>query len=100
MASKILDNRTPQSDRNVRPSHTRHGHPIELILLPLPDILEVEDAGVVVVLAREDGVVDVGWVYVGECVLMGVPPTEAHIETTHEGDLAVDEAQFLMMSPV
>jgi hypothetical protein len=62
--------------------------------------LEVEDAGVVVVLAREDSVVDVGWVYVRECVLMGVPPTEAHIQATHEGDLTVNQAQFLMVSPV
>lgn len=62
--------------------------------------MEIEDPGVVVVLAREDGVVDVGWVYIGECVLMGVPPTEAHIQAAHESDLAVNQAQFLVVSPI
>jgi hypothetical protein len=71
-----------------------------LVLLPLRNIFEIENAGVVVVLTREDGVVDVGRVHIGNCVLMGVPPTEAQIQAAHESDLAIDQAQLLVMSPV
>lgn len=62
--------------------------------------MEVEDTGVVVILAGKDGFVDVGRVYIGECMLMGVPPAETHVQTAHESDLAVNEAQFLVMGPV
>lgn len=62
--------------------------------------MEVEDTGVVVILAREDSFVDVGGVYIGECMLMGVPPAEAHVQTAHESDLTVNEAQFFVMGPV
>lgn len=62
--------------------------------------MEVEDTGVVVILAGEDGFVDIGRVYIGECMLMGVPPAETHVQAAHEGDLAVNEAQFLVVGPV
>ena len=100
VSSKILNDRAAQSNRNIRPSHARHGQPIELVLLPLPDVVEVEYTGVVVILAREDSFVDVGRVYIGECMLMGVPPAEAHVQTAHESDLTVNEAQFFVMGPV
>jgi hypothetical protein len=62
--------------------------------------VEVEDTGVVVVLSREDGFVDVRRVHIGNCVLMSVPSAEAQIQAAHESDLAVNETQFLVVSPV
>ena len=100
MASKVLDDRASQADRNVRPSHARHRHSIELVLLPLRDIVEVKDTGVIVVLSGEDGFVDVGWMHIGNCVLVSIPSAEAQIQAAHESDLAVNKAQFLVVSPV
>ena len=35
---------------------------------------------------------------VGKNVLWGVPPTETHVESSHERDSLVDDAQFLMLT--
>jgi hypothetical protein len=36
---------------------------------------------------------------VGDGVLVGVPAPKAQIETSHEGDLTVNQTQFLVVCP-
>lgn len=62
--------------------------------------MEIEYSRVVVVLAGEDGRIDIFGVGISNGVLVGVPATKAKIQTTHESDLSVNQAQFFVMGPV
>jgi len=64
------------------------------------DVLEVENSGIVVVLAREDDLVQVCGMDVGDVVLVGVPASEAQIQASHECHSAVDQAELLVVCPV
>lgn len=64
------------------------------------NILEVEDSSIVIVLTREDNVVQIGGMDISDSVLIGIPSAKAHIQASHEGDSAIDQAQFLMVGPV
>lgn len=77
MPSQILDDLAMQAQSDIRPTHARGRLPVQLVLLPVRDVLEVEDSGVVVVLAGEDNLVQVCGVDVGDAVLIGVPSSEA-----------------------
>jgi hypothetical protein len=37
---------------------------------------------------------------IGNGVLVCVPTSETQVQTAHEGDLAVNQTEFLVMSPV
>lgn len=100
MPSQVLDNLSVQAQSHIRPSHARGRLPIQLVLLPVRDVLEVEDSGVVVVLAREDDLVQVCGMDVGEAVLVGVPASEAQVQASHECHSAVDQAELLVVCPV
>lgn len=100
MTAQVFHNSTMQTDRDIRPSHPRHRLTVQLILLPVNDIMEVEHSGVVVVLTRENSLVDVLGMRIGDSMLMRVPAAETHIETAHESDLPVDYAQLLVVGPV
>lgn len=50
---QILHGCTVQAHGYIRPSHPRHGLSIQLVILPVNDILEIKDARIVVILARE-----------------------------------------------
>lgn len=64
------------------------------------DVLEVHNTSVVVVLAREDDFVEIGWMGIGNAVLVSVPAAVAEIETAHESDMTIDEAKLLVVGPV
>lgn len=64
------------------------------------DVLEVEDSGVVVVLAREDDLVQVCGMDVGQAVLVGVPTSKAQVQASHECHAAIDQAKLLVVCPV
>lgn len=98
--SQVLDNLSVQAQSHIRPSHARGRLPVQLVLLPVRDVLEVEDSGVVVVLAREDDLVQVCRMDVGDAVLVGVPASEAQVQAAHECHSAVDQAELLVVCPV
>ncbi|KUI63669.1 hypothetical protein VM1G_12024 [Cytospora mali] len=88
-----------QGDADVGPAHARVLGPVELVLLPLVDALEVVDTRVVVVLAGVDDGIHVSGVGVRDGVAVGVPAAEAGVETAHKGNLVVDQAQLLVVGP-
>lgn len=79
-----------EADGDIRPTHPGHGLSVQLVLFPVRDIMEIEDARVVVVLTREDGLVDILGMHIGNGMLVGVPATEAKVQTTHESDLSIN----------
>lgn len=88
-----------QRDADIRPAHPGELCAVKLVLLPLINALEVVDSGVVVVLTREDDAVHIAGVIVGNGVSVGVPTAEAGVEATHEGNVAVNQAQLLVVGP-
>lgn len=97
---EAVDNRTGKGDADVTPAHSAALGPVELVVLPLVDILKVVNSGVVVVLAREDNIVEVAGMGICDWVRVGVVSAKAHIEAAHKCHLSVDKAQLFMMSPV
>lgn len=61
VCSQILDDGSAQRERDISPAHSRVELPVELVVLPVLHILEVHDSCVVVVLTREDDLVEVSW---------------------------------------
>lgn len=88
-----------QRDADIRPAHPRELCAVKLVLLPLVNSLEVVDSCVIVVLTREDDSVHIAGVVVGDGVSAGVPTAEAGVEATHEGNVAVNQAQLLVVGP-
>lgn len=100
MTAQVFHDRPVHADRDIRPSHSGHALAIQLVLFPVNDVVEIEHARIVVVLAREDGLIDILGVHVGNSVLMGVPAAEAHVQPAHKSSLPIDQAQFLVVSPI
>lgn len=98
--AQILDHRTAQADGDVRPPHAGSDFAVQLILFPVDDVLEVKHPRVIVVLSWEHNLVEIAWMHVGDRMLVGVPASIAQIQTSHEGDFAIDHAQLLVMRPV
>jgi len=44
MFSKVLNNGAGQADGNIRPTHSGTVLPVELVVLPVGDVLEVHDS--------------------------------------------------------
>lgn len=51
-------------------------------------------------MSREDGVIHVQRVDIGNSMLIRIPPAETKIETTHECNVTIDKAEFLVVRPV
>jgi hypothetical protein len=100
VAAKILNCCTVQAHGNIRPPHPRHALSIQLIILPVNDILEIKDTGIIVVLTREHRLVHIRWMQIRERMLVSIPATEAHIQSTHKGSSTIDQAQLFVMSPI
>lgn len=96
---ETVDNRTRKRNADIRPAHSAALGPVEFVVLPLSDVLEVVNSGIVVILTREDNIVQVSGVSIGDGVSVGVPAAEANIQTTHKGNLAIDKAQLFVVSP-
>lgn len=100
MLPQILDDRAVQTDRNIGPAHARSVLAVQLVLLPVGNVVEITHSGVVVVLTGEDNLVQVLTVNIGQFMLVGVPAAKAHIQTTHERNATINEAKLLVVSPV
>ena len=61
--------------------------------------MEIHDTGVVVVLAREESLVEFSGVDVSERVVMGVPSPEAQIEATNGRKMVVHSNNLFVMGP-
>ena len=96
----IVDAVTNDTHGGVVPGHAAVVGFTQLIGLPIFDCMEIHDAIVVEVLAREHLVLHAGWMHVSQRMLAAVPAPEAQIETTNEGHLVVDDDELFMMSPV
>lgn len=96
---QALHDGSGKGDANIGPAHARELGPVELVLLPLVDALEIVDSCVVVVLARVDDGVHVSGVGIRDRVSVGVPTAETAVKTTHEGNPVVDQAQLLVVCP-
>lgn len=99
MSPQIFDHRTVHTQSYVRPAHAGSSFPIKLVVLPVGNILEIKNPVVVVILSREDNLVEICGMDIGNRVLVGVPASKAQIETTHEGRI-INYAQLLMVCPV
>jgi hypothetical protein len=80
---------------HARCLENREGVPDEV-----EDIVEVCNAGVVVVLAREESPREVEGVHVGKWVVVRVPAAEAEVETADARVVVVDEDDLLVVRPV
>lgn len=65
---------------------------IYLIVLPMNDILEIQDSGVVVVLSGVNSLLDVTWMDVRYGVLVRIPTAKAQIKASHKSSLPIDYA--------
>lgn len=77
-AANILYSWTMETHGDIGPAHARSLGSIELVLVGMRNVGEVQDSGVVVILAVENVVGGVV-VDVGEGVLVGVPASIAHV---------------------
>ena len=84
---------------NVVPRHARSLERTQAVADVVGDVLEVHDARVVVVLAREEGRKWVGWVHIREGMGMRVPSAKAEIEASNARVVVVDDHDLLMMGP-
>lgn len=100
VATEILNDCTMQAHGNIGPSHARHALPIQLIVLPVNNILEIKDARIIVVLARENRLVYVRRVQIRQRMLICIPTTEAHVQTAHKCSPAVNQAKLFVMGPI
>ena len=62
--------------------------------------MEIKNSGIVVILAREDILIQIRWVNIRDGMLVSIPTSEAHIQATHESSLAINQAQLLVMGPI
>jgi hypothetical protein len=100
VSAQVLHDSTMQTDGDIRPTHSGTTLSVQLVLLPVRDIMEVKNPRIVVVLTGEDGLIDILRVSISNGVLVGIPATEAKIQATHESDLTVNQAQLLVVGPV
>lgn len=100
MPAQILNGRPVQAHGYIRPAHAGRGLPLQLILLPVHDVMEVQDPGIVVILAGKDNLVQVGRVDVGNGMLMGIPAPKAEVQAAHESNAAINQAELLVVCPV
>lgn len=81
------------------PWHTRalqHGNsPAQVVA----DILEVQDARVVVVLARKEGARKIGRMCVCKRVILCVPAAKTNVETADTRSVVVNDHNFLVVRP-
>ena len=81
------------------PWHPRRLEYTNRISDELIDLLEIKNPGIVVVLAREERLGEVGGVHVGEWVRVGVPATETDVQTTNARAMVVYDYNLLMVRP-
>lgn len=93
----VVDAVAHQAHRYIVPRHAAVLGFAELVALPVFYALEVHDAVVVEVLAREDVVAQAAGVDVGEWVLVCVPAAEAEVDAADEGEGIVDYDEFLVV---
>jgi hypothetical protein len=98
-ATNILHSRSVETDCDIGPSHPGSLRPVKLVLVGMSNVAKVEDSGVVIVLAGEYNVCRV-IVNVSEGMLVSVPTTVAHVQSTHKCNRSIDYAELFMMSPV
>ena len=91
MSPQIFYYGASQTDGDIGPAHARGHFPVQLILVPVLNILEVHHPGIIVILTRKYNLVEVCRVNIGDGVLVGVPTPKAQIETPHEGDFTVNQ---------
>jgi len=72
---------------------------VQLIRLPVLNLLKVLDAIIVKVLSRPDLVRDILRMHIGERMLMHIPPPEAQIQSADEGDLVINDDKLLVVRP-
>ena len=92
---QVLDHRSFERNAHVRPAHTRVEFAIKLVVLPMLDIIEVHDPSIVIVLAWKYDSVKIPRVSIRNTVLVCIPPAVAQVETAHESDMAVNQAELL-----
>ena len=64
------------------------------------NVAKIHYSRVIVILARKNGHIEIAWMDVSNGMLVSVPSSEAQVESTHKGDIAVDETELFMMRPV
>ena len=100
MLCNIVHSITNQSHSNIVPRHSAIFGLAQLVALPLLHTLEIHDTVVVEFLTREDIVLEVRRMSIGQRMLVGIPSPEAQIDTTNECQCVIDDDEFLMVSPV
>lgn len=85
MMHQAPDDGPVEANAHVGPAHPRAPGAVQLVLLPVGDVGEVGYAGIVVVLAREDGGVEVPWVNVGDGVAWVVSMFVQGVRVSGEG---------------
>lgn len=91
MLMEILNDRTFETDANVRPSHSRILSSVKFVILPVRHVLEVHNTRIVVVLASKNDAIDVSRVRVRNRMLVSIPAPIAEVKASHEGSMAVDQ---------
>ena len=100
MESQIIHTWSMQAYRNIGPAHARKLASVELVLIGMCHVTEVHYSGIVVILARKDGGVEIVGVNVSNWMLISVPSSKAKIESAHESDIAIYQTKLFVMRPV
>ena len=94
----IIDTVADDAHGHVMPGHARKLGLVHLILPPVLHGLEVHDAIVVEVLAREDLVVNAAGMHIRQRVVVRVPPAKTEVQAADKRQRVVDDDEFLVMS--
>ena len=86
-------------DTYVMPWHTRAFQHRNSPAHVVANILEVQDARVVVVLTRKEGARKIGRMCVGKRVILCVPATKTNVETADTRSVVVNDHDFLVVRP-
>jgi len=78
------------NDTDVMPRHSSSLQNTQSVASVIRNFLEVQNSGVIVILAWEKGLFEVGRVDVGQWVALRIPSPETEIKTTNRGVVVID----------
>ena len=89
-----------KTHRYVMPRHSTELGLVQLVLRPVRHCVEIHDTIVVVVLTRKDFILHAGGVDISKTVLTGIPSAVAKIQSSNEGEMVINDDEFLVVRPV
>lgn len=98
--SDVVDARSDETHADVVPWHATEVGLTQLVVLPVINTLEIHNTVIVEVLTWPGFILRTCWVNICQRMLLGIPSTEASVETTNKGKIVVNDDELFVMCPV